>query len=172
MTLDELLRTLRRQRIDDRYLAALDADHDHDHDNDRDNDRDHDNDHDHDNEVSKCVADWRFGTHRLGRYPVVARGEVRWLALDTTRPVVLLNRSAVIDRLSSVLVAPCTTRQRGLPTEVRLDEREGMPAACVVSLDNVTLVERSLLGSVIASLSAERMDAVCSALALAVGCDQ
>lgn len=84
----------------------------------------------------------------------------------------LLNRSTVIDRLTSLLVAPCTTRQRGLPTEVRLDERDGMTAVCVVSLDNVTLVERSLLGSVIATLSAERMDEVCSALAVAVGCDR
>ncbi|MCE9623822.1 MAG: type II toxin-antitoxin system PemK/MazF family toxin [Actinomycetia bacterium] len=103
---------------------------------------------------------------------MVARGEVRWLALDKTRPVVLLNRAAVIDRLSAVLVAPCTTRIRGLPTEVALDESDGMPEPCVVSLDNVTLVERSLLGSVIATLTAERMAEVCTALAVAVGCDE
>ena len=108
----------------------------------------------------------------MGRHSVVARGEVRWLALDKTRPVVLLNRSAVIDRLTSVLIAPCTTRLRGLPTEVRLDESDGMPAPCVISLDNITLVDRSLLGSVLVSLSAEKMHAVCTALAVAVGCDQ
>lgn len=103
---------------------------------------------------------------------MVVRGEVRWLALDRPRPVVLLNRAAVIDRLSSLMVAPCTTRVRGLPTEATLDESDGMPHACVVSLDNVTLVERSLLGSTITTLSAERMAVVCAALAIAVGCDQ
>ena len=108
----------------------------------------------------------------MGRHSVVARGEVRWLALDKTRPVVLLNRSAVIDRLTSVLIAPCTTRHRGLPTEVRLDESDGMPASCVISLDNITLVDRSLLGSVLVTLSTERMHAVCTALAVAVGCDE
>ena len=103
---------------------------------------------------------------------MVARGEVRWLALDKTRPVVLLNRAAVVDRLTSLLVAPCTTRIRGLPTEVPLDEKDGMPTQCVVSLDNITLVERSLLGSTIVTLTNERMAAVCAALAAAVGCDE
>lgn len=84
----------------------------------------------------------------------------------------LLNRSSVIDRLTSVLVAPCTTRIRGLPTEVPLDESDGMPAPCVVSLDNITLVEKTLLGSAIVTLTAERMAAVCTALAVAVGCDE
>lgn len=102
---------------------------------------------------------------------MVARGEVRWLNLDKTRPVVLLNRAAVIDRLTSVLVAPCTTRVRGLPTEVVLDERDGMPQRCVISLDNTTLVDRSLLGAAITILRAERMVSVCAALAVAVGCD-
>lgn len=77
----------------------------------------------------------------------------------------------MIDRLTTLLVAPCTTRLRGLPTEVRLDEEDGMPSVCAVSLDNVTSVERSLLGSPLATLSAERMAAVCAALAIAVGCD-
>ena len=108
----------------------------------------------------------------MDRHSVVARGEVRWLALDKTRPVVLLNRAAVIDRLTSVLIAPCTTRLRGLPTEVQLDETDGMPTRCVVSLDNITLVDRSLLGSVLVTLSAEKMQAVCTALAVAVGCDE
>ncbi len=108
----------------------------------------------------------------MGRHTVVARGEIRWLALDKPRPVLLLNRSSVIDRLSSLMVAPCTTRVRGLPTEAMLDESDGMPHACVASLDNVTLVERSLLGSTITTLSAERMAAVCAALAIAVGCDE
>lgn len=102
---------------------------------------------------------------------MVSRGEVRWLLLDKPRPVVLLNRNAVIDRLSSWLVAPCTSRARGLPTEVQLDGGDGMDRPCVVSADNITLVDRDLVGSLITTLSAARMSAVCTALAIAVGCD-
>jgi len=102
---------------------------------------------------------------------VVTRGEVRWLMVDKARPVVLLNRESVIDRLTSLIVAPCTSRIRGLPTEVPLDESDGMPQHCVVSLDNVTLVDRGLVGSLITTLSTERMAALCEALSIAVGCD-
>jgi mRNA interferase MazF len=103
---------------------------------------------------------------------VVARGEVRWLLIDKQRPVVLLNRDAVINRLNSWLVAPCTSRRRGLPTEVPLDGDDGIDRPCVISLDNVTLVDRDLVGSLIATLAAAKMTAVCEALAIAVGCDR
>ena len=91
--------------------------------------------------------------------------------LDKPRPVVLLSRSAVIDRLSAMIVAPCASRARGLPTEVALDERHGMPRPCVISLDNVTLVDRDALGSLITTLSPEIMATACAALAIAVGCE-
>jgi mRNA interferase MazF len=103
---------------------------------------------------------------------VVARGQVRWLLLDKPRPVVLLNRAAVIERLDHLLVAPCTATVRKLPTEVALDEADGMPKPCVVSADNVMLVDRDALGSTLTSLSEEKMQAICRALAVAVGCEQ
>ncbi len=103
---------------------------------------------------------------------MVARGQVRWLLLDKPRPVVLLNRAAVIDRLEHLLVAPCTSRMRGLPTEVPLDETDGMPKACVVSADNVMLVDRDALGTTLTSLGEEKMLAICHALAVAIGCEQ
>ena len=101
-----------------------------------------------------------------------ARGQVRWLALDKPRPVVLLNRSAVIDRLEHLIVAPCTGRIRGLPTEVALDEADGMPKPCVVSTDNLTLVDGAMLGSTITLLSAEKMAAICEGIAIALGCSR
>ncbi len=90
---------------------------------------------------------------------------------DKARPVVLLNRAAVIHRLSSLIVAPCTTTIRVLPTEVPLDTADGMPKQCVVSLDNIALVDRDDLGELITTLSAEKMSALCAALAIAVDCD-
>ncbi|MEJ7797268.1 MAG: type II toxin-antitoxin system PemK/MazF family toxin [Solirubrobacteraceae bacterium] len=87
------------------------------------------------------------------------------------RPVLVLSRDAVLGALERPLVAPLTTRVRELPTEVALDEADGLPRSCVVSLDNVQPLSRSLLVERIARLRVERMAEVCRALAVAVECD-
>ena len=86
------------------------------------------------------------------------------------RPVVVLTRDGVVQRLSSVLAAGVTTRVRDLPTEVPLDEGDGMPRPCVISLDNVNVERRALLVERITRLGPERMAQVCDALAIATGC--
>jgi mRNA interferase MazF len=86
--------------------------------------------------------------------------------------VVLLNRDAVVNRLSSWLIAPCTSRARGLPTEVPLGVDDGMDRQCVVSVDNTTLVDRDLVGSLVTTLSTSKMSAICDAMAIAIGCDR
>lgn len=91
--------------------------------------------------------------------------------LDKPRPIVLLNRNVVINKLTSWLVAPCTTRTRGLPTEVALSTTDGLDRPCVVSADNITLVDRELVGSLITTLGTERLQQICQALAVAVGCE-
>lgn len=103
---------------------------------------------------------------------MVARGEVWWAEDEQLgrRPVVVLSRSAVLPALARPLVAPLTTRVRGLPTEVALGSDDGMPEACVISLDNVQPLAASLLVEHITSLSVERMHAVGRALAIATDC--
>jgi len=51
-----------------------------------------------------------------------------------------------------------------------LDEKDGMPEACALSLDNLTTVPMGLFRRRITRLSVERMSEVCRALALASGC--
>lgn len=54
--------------------------------------------------------------------PQPERGDV-WFADvpgDKRRPVVVLTRSSVLPRLTTILVAPLTTRVRDIPTEVPL----------------------------------------------------
>ena len=46
-----------------------------------------------------------------------------------------------------------------------------MPQECVLTLDNVTVVERSYLTGRITSVSDDVMSQVCDALGLATGCD-
>jgi mRNA interferase MazF len=69
------------------------------------------------------------------------------------------------------LVAPITRTIRGIPTEVRFDQADGLPEECVASFDNVRQISRSLLSEPIVSLSGPRMHEVCRALAIATGCD-
>ena len=72
--------------------------------------------------------------------------------------------------LNSVLAIPATRTIRGIPTEVRLGADDGMPADCVLSLDNVLVVPKGLFVERICRLSIERMREVCAALAVATGC--
>jgi mRNA interferase MazF len=85
--------------------------------------------------------------------------------------VLVLSRDAVLDTLRRPLVAPLTTRIRGLPTEVGLDLDDGLPRPCVVSLDNLQPLPVVLMLDRIARLRPARMAEVCAALAAAVDCD-
>lgn len=85
------------------------------------------------------------------------------------RPVIVLTREEAIPVLRRVLVAPITRKIRGIPTEVKLDEVDGMDE-CVISFDNIRPISHTLLGDPIASLAGKRMHEVCRALAIATGC--
>jgi mRNA interferase MazF len=104
---------------------------------------------------------------------MVSRGDVCWVELpdEKRRPVLVLTRAAAIPVMRNLIVAYLTRTIRDIPTEVRLSVEEGMPDECVVSLDNLRTVPRTLLTDPIASLSGARMHEVCKALAIATGCD-
>jgi mRNA interferase MazF len=103
---------------------------------------------------------------------VVTRGDICWYDLrdEGRRPVLVLTRVEAIPVLQRVLTAPLTRTIRGIPTEVRLDQSDGVPYECVISFDNVRQVSRALLGEPITSLAGKRMHEVCAALAIATGC--
>lgn len=46
---------------------------------------------------------------------------------------------------SGIIAAPATRTIRGLSTEVLLTEEDGMPAACVLNFDHISLGERKSL---------------------------
>ena len=57
------------------------------------------------------------------------RGEIRWYTFrlpDKRRPILILTRNEVIDRLNEIIVVPIT-RTIGLSTEVILTTDDGMP---------------------------------------------
>ncbi len=104
----------------------------------------------------------------------VARGDVRlyrFVRPDKTRPVVVLTRDSAIAYLSSVTVAPITSTIRGVPSEVVLNEEDGMKAPCAVNLHNAVTVAQSRLGRRVGQLSSSRMTEICGALRFSLGCD-
>ncbi len=101
------------------------------------------------------------------------RGEVWWCELPDIgrRPVVVLTRDAAIPRLRRVVVAPCTTTIRGLASEVILEpDLDPISRHSAVNLDSIESVSVSVLVEQIGSLSGQRMQDVCSALAVATNC--
>jgi mRNA interferase MazF len=104
---------------------------------------------------------------------VVRRGDICWLEMpdEGRRPALVLTRAEALPVMRKVTIAYLTRTIRDIPTEVRLGEADGMLDECVVSLDNVRTVPRSLLGDCITSLAGRRMQEVCRALAIATGCD-
>jgi mRNA interferase MazF len=103
---------------------------------------------------------------------VVARGEVWWHEHpdEGRRPYLILLRDAAIPVVNQLLAVPATRTRRGIPTEVDLDESDGMPQPCVLTLDNIRQVRPAYLTGRITSLGPERMRNVCDALHAAVGC--
>jgi len=104
----------------------------------------------------------------------IVRGDVRlynFAAPDKKRPVVVLTRDSAIAYLSTVTVAPITSAIRGVPSEVVLDESDGMKTSCAVNLHNAVTVSQDRLGKRVAQLSSPRMNAICAALRFTLGCD-
>lgn len=100
------------------------------------------------------------------------RGEVWWGEVEAVgrRPFLVMTRSAAIPVLHSVLAAPVTRTIRGIPTELHLGPDDGMPTECAASFDNLRVVPKAYLVARLTSLSADRVDAACRALAAAVDC--
>jgi mRNA interferase MazF len=104
----------------------------------------------------------------------LARGDVRLYQFappDKRRPVVVLTRDSALRYLTAVTVAPITSTIRGVPSEVVLDEEDGMKGRCAVNLHHAVTVSEQRLGKRVARLGPRRMSEVCSALRFSLGCD-
>lgn len=99
------------------------------------------------------------------------RGEV-WFAATPggDRPVLVLTRDPVADRIGAVVVAALTRTQRGLASELELTTADGVPTASVVNFDNLHTIPRGAFRRRVAQLSAQRMAEACRVLQAATGC--
>jgi mRNA interferase MazF len=102
----------------------------------------------------------------------VRRGEIRWYTFrlpDKRRPVLILTRDEVLDRLNEIIVVPVTRTIRGLTSEVVLTSEDGMPATCALNFDHVSLAQQDRIGPCLCALPDERWSDVRRALLVACG---
>jgi mRNA interferase MazF len=102
----------------------------------------------------------------------VNRGEVWWADHPDAgrRPYLIMSRQAVIPMLRKVTAVPATERVRGIPSEVPLDEDDGMPGPCVLNFDAMAVMPKGWFVEPICQLPPVRMVQACRALAVALGC--
>lgn len=100
------------------------------------------------------------------------RGDVYWALRPEpvgNRPVVIITRDSVLSRRANVTVVSVTTRERGLPSEVKLGPAQGLPRPCVANADVIDTIPRAMLGDRITSLDTATMAALDSAIHFALG---
>jgi mRNA interferase MazF len=103
----------------------------------------------------------------------VQRGEIWFAAVPGSgdRPVLILTRDPVADRIGRLVVAALTRNRRGVVSELPLTvEGDSVPSNCVVSFDNLHTLPRSVFRRRVGALSEARMVQACRALRAAVAC--
>jgi mRNA interferase MazF len=99
------------------------------------------------------------------------RGDVRWYkfnAPDKKRPVVILTRNSILEYMNEVTVAPITSTIRDIPSEVFLSKQDGMHAGCAINCDHIQTVSKSKIGSLITTLSKEKLFEIHEAIGFAL----
>ncbi|MGH7281459.1 MAG: type II toxin-antitoxin system PemK/MazF family toxin [Polyangiaceae bacterium] len=100
------------------------------------------------------------------------RGEIWWAKLPLPagrRPVVLVSRDSAYTVRSSVSVVEISRTVRGIPTEVPLGKREGLPKPCVANADSIATIPKTWLESRIGPLGTEKTKTLDAALRFSLG---
>ncbi len=100
------------------------------------------------------------------------RGEIWFAAVPGgDRPVLILTRDSIADRIGSVVVATLTRTKRGIVSEMELAaDTDGVLTDCVVNFDNIHTLPRRSLRRRITRLGPARMAEACRVLRDATAC--
>ena len=100
------------------------------------------------------------------------RGEI-WYA-DTPggdRPVLVLTRDQVADRIGSLVVVALSRTHRDIVSELALTATEdGVPSDCVANFDNIHTIPRDAFRRFVVKLKPVRLAEACRTLRAATGC--
>lgn len=89
---------------------------------------------------------------------------IHLVQLDKLRPALILTRAVMVPRLTWITVAPITGTIRGLSIEVPVGPANGLDKDSVINCDNVTSVQRDMLGRCIGYLLAPQERLLTAAL--------
>jgi len=101
----------------------------------------------------------------------VNRGDIWMIDLGRpvgSRPVVILTRQNVLEFLNKVTVAEITTKGKGYPTEIDIDQKANLPQPSFVQADNVHTVPKQRLIKYVGTLDPETMQDVSRKVVLAL----
>jgi len=99
------------------------------------------------------------------------RGEVWWADLPKPigrRPVVLLSRNEAYNLRNALTVAEITQTIRDIPVEVALSKEDGLKKKCVVNLDTIITIRKSILIERISLLRQEKISSIDKAIKFAL----
>ena len=85
------------------------------------------------------------------------------------RPVVLVSRESSYAVRASITVVEVSRTVRGIPSEVPLGAREGLPAKCAANADNLVTIPKTWLSSMVSQLSSTKLATLDEALRFALG---
>ena len=102
---------------------------------------------------------------------VVARGDIWWGEApdEKGRPYLVVSRDSANEVMRRVLVAPVSTRIRGLPSELPLGSDEGLPVASVASFDNLRTFPKAMLVRRLGELGS-RLNELCRVAGATLDC--
>ena len=99
------------------------------------------------------------------------RGEIRWYKFNAPNkkcPVLILTRDSILTYLGEVTVAPVSSTIRDIPSEVFLTREDGMIKDCAVNFDHIQTVSKGKIGSLITTLSQDKLKKVREAVRFAL----
>ena len=100
----------------------------------------------------------------------IAQGDIWWAEIESDRrPVLVVSRDEAIRKLNRIVVAPITSNVRGIPTEVALDNDDGLSYDSAASFDNLGVLLKSHLTERVGSISHRRYE-MCAALTAMADC--
>ncbi len=84
------------------------------------------------------------------------------------RPVVVLTRQNVLEHLNKVTVAEITTKGKGYPTEIFINQKANLPKPSFVQADNLHTVPKGRLEKCLGTLDPKTMQEVSRMVILAL----
>jgi mRNA interferase MazF len=88
------------------------------------------------------------------------------------RPVLVVTRQAVIEHLDKVVVVEITTKGKGYPTEVFIDQAGNLPLPSFVQADNLHTIPKNRMTRFSGTLDNATMNKISRRIALALGLEE